>query len=102
MQINVGQQRRFLRLAGVLSIIVTVVIVAADEILQYLPQGYASLQPLRALPPWRLLFGNALGVLAIPLSVIGYWQICQALKLSGIKRTSWMFCSLLVFFRLPG
>jgi hypothetical protein len=23
--------------------------------------------------------------------VIGYWQICQPLKLSGIKRTSWMF-----------
>jgi hypothetical protein len=75
----------------VLGIILTVVIVAADELLQYLPQGYASLLSLGALPPWRLLFGNALGVLAIPLSVIGYWQICQALKLSGIKRTSLMF-----------
>jgi len=37
---------------------------------------------------WRLLLGNTLGVLAIPLSVIGY---CQTLKLSGIKRTTWMF-----------
>jgi hypothetical protein len=69
----------------------TVVIVASDELLQYLPQGYASLQPLGELAAWRLLLGNALGVLAIPLSVIGYWQICQALKLSGIKYTSWMF-----------
>ena len=91
MQVNVGKQRRFLRLTGVVSIVVAAFMVAADELLQYLPQGYASLLPWRELAAWRLLSGNALGVLAIPLSAIGYWQVCQALKLSGIKRASLMF-----------
>ena len=91
MRANVGTQRRLLRLTGVVSMVVAVVTVAADELLQYLPQGYASLLPWREIAAWRLLSGSALSVLAIPLSAIGYWQVCQALKLSGIKRTSWMF-----------
>ena len=91
MQIHVEKLRRFFRITGVISIVLTMVIIVADELLQYLPQGYASLLPLEELAPWRLLVGNALGVLAIPLSVIGYWQICQALKMSRIKRTSCIF-----------
>jgi hypothetical protein len=71
--------------------VVAAITVAADELLQYLPQGYASLLPLRDIAAWRLLSGNALGVLAIPLTAIGYWQVCQALKLSGVKRARWMF-----------
>jgi hypothetical protein len=91
MRANIGTQRRVFRLTGVVSMVMAVVMVAADELLQYLPQGYASLLPWREIVAWRLLSGNALGVLAIPLSAIGYWQVCQALKLSGVKHTSWMF-----------
>ena len=91
MQANMGTQRQFLRLTGMVSMVVAAVTVAADELLQYLPQGYASLLPWREIAAWRLFSGNTLGVLAIPLSAIGYWQVCQALKLSGIKRTTWMF-----------
>jgi len=91
MQTSIETQKRFLRLTGVVSIVVAAVAVAADELLQYLPQGYASLLNWREIATWRLLSGNALGVLAIPLSAIGYWQVCRALQLSGIKRTFWMF-----------
>ena len=72
MHMNVSKQRRFLRLAGIVSIGMTAVVVAADELLQYLPQGYTSLLPLGDLAPWRLLLGNTLVVLAIPLSAVGY------------------------------
>jgi hypothetical protein len=87
----VGAQKRVLRVTGILGILVALVTVTADELSQYSPQGFASTFYFQNITSWRLLSGYLLGVLGIPLIAIGYWQVCQALKLSGIKRTRWMF-----------
>lgn len=83
--------QRTLRATGILSIIVALAAMAADEILQYWPQGYASLTYYQTLPFWRLFAGHLLGVLTIPLCLIGYWCICQALKLGGARHTNLLF-----------
>jgi hypothetical protein len=81
-----------LRLAGIASIGAALIAVAGDEILQYSPQGYSSLADVeRALPFWRLLTGEMLGVLGIPLCLVGYWCVCQILRLSNVKGTRVMF-----------
>lgn len=84
-------QQRILRTAGITSIIVALATMAADEILQYWPEGYASLAYYQVLPLWRLFTGHLLGVLTIPLCLIGYWCVCQALKLGGAKYTTLLF-----------
>jgi hypothetical protein len=88
---TVWTSKRLLRLTGIVSILIALITVAADELLQYSPQGYASYLYYRDIVFWRVLSGDLLGVLAIPLAAIGYWHVCQALKLSGVKRTSLMF-----------
>jgi hypothetical protein len=88
---KVWTQKQWLRLTGVLSIVVALITVAADELLQYSPQGYSSYLYYRDIVSWRVFLGVLSGVFAIPLSAIGYWHVCKALKLSGIKRTSLMF-----------
>ena len=84
-------QQRLFRLLGVVSIVVALFAVAGDEILQYSPQGYASLTLFYDLPLWRMLIGHVLGVLFIPLCLSGYWCVCQALRLNGVKGARAMF-----------
>ena len=84
-------QQRVLRICGVISIGIALITVAADEILQYWPQGYRSLAYNQVLPLWRIFTGHLLGILAIPLCLIGYWCVCQALKLGGARYTRLLF-----------
>ena len=84
-------QQRLFRLFGVVSIVVALFAVVGDEILQYSPQGYASLTLFHGLPLWRMLTGHVLGVLFIPLCLSGYWCVCRALRLSGVKGAQVMF-----------
>ncbi len=85
-------QLRTLRIAGVLSIGAALLAVVGDELSQYSPLGYASLMDIeRTLPFWRLLTGEMLGVLGIPLCLIGYWCVCATLRQSSIKGTRGMF-----------
>jgi hypothetical protein len=89
---NTWTQQRSSRLAGIASIGAALIAVAGDEILQYSPQGYSSLADVeRALPFWRLLTGEMLGVLGIPLCLVGYWCVCLTLRLSNVKGTRVMF-----------
>jgi hypothetical protein len=76
---------RPLRLAGMVSLLAALLAVAGDEILQYSPQGYNPLAINLNLPFWRLLTGEMLGVLGIPLCLVGYWCVFRALRLSGAK-----------------
>lgn len=84
-------QPRLFRLLGGISIVVALFAVVGDEVLQYSPQGYASLTLFYDLPLWRMLIGHVLGVLFIPLCLSGYWCVCQALRLSGVKGARAMF-----------
>jgi len=88
---SIWTPKRLLRLTGVVSILIALLLVAGDELLQYSPQGYASYLSYRDISFWRVLSGDLLGVLGIPLVAIGYWSVCYALKCSGVKRTSFMF-----------
>jgi hypothetical protein len=84
--------RYVLRAAGIVSIGAALLAVAGDELSQYSAQGYASLAAVeRALPLWRLLTGEMLGVLGIPLCLIGYWSVCRALGWSGVKGARFIF-----------
>ena len=77
---------------GIASVGGALLAVAGDEISQYSPQGYASVAAVeRALPWWRLLTGEMLGVLGVPLCLIGYWCVCQALRWSGVKGSRVVF-----------
>lgn len=81
-----------LRLASIVSIGVALIAVAGDEISQYSSQGYVSIAAVeRGLPFWRLLTGEMLGVLGIPLCLIGYWLVCRILRQSNVKWTNAMF-----------
>lgn len=88
---QVWTQQRTLRLAGLIGIAAALVAMIGDEILQYSPQGYASLTYYQSLPVWRIFTGHVLGVLAIPLCLIGYWCVCQALRLGGAGHTRLLF-----------
>ncbi len=92
MRLKGWTQQRVFRTAGIASIGAALLAVAGDELAQYSPQGYASIAAIeRALPFWRLLTGEMLGVSGIPLCLIGYWCVCQALCRSGVKGTRVMF-----------
>src|SRR5260370_40576258 len=92
MVIKSWTQQRSFHLISVVSILVAFIAVAGDEILQYSPQGYSSLADVeRTLPFWRLLTGEMLGVLGIPLCLVGYWCVCRTLRLSNVKGTRVMF-----------
>lgn len=84
-------QRHLLRVVGLVSVGAALLAMAADEILQYTPQGYATLAFTHNLPLWRMFTGHLLGVLAIPLCITGYWCVCQALKLGGARYTRVLF-----------
>lgn len=40
------------------------------------------------LPQWRLALGSTLGVVVVPLQIVGFWQVLEALKPAGRWR-SW-------------
>lgn len=85
-------QQCVFRTASSASVAAALLAVAGDELSQYSPQGYASLTDVeRALPFWRLLTGEMLGVLGIPLCLIGYWCVCQVMRQSGVKSARIMF-----------
>lgn len=85
-------QQHMFRTAGIASIGAALLAVVGDELSQYSSRGYASIADVeRTLPFWRLLTGEMLGVLGIPLCLIGYWCVCQALYWSGVKSTRGMF-----------
>ncbi len=88
---NIYTQKYTLRITGIISIFVALLTTTADELLQYSPQGYGSYAYVRDFALWRSLSGHVLGVVAIPLLAIGYWHVCHALKLSGVKHTSAFF-----------
>ena len=88
---NTHTQTYILRLTGIIAIFVALLTTTADELLQYSPQGYASYAYVRNFALWRSLSGHVLGVVAIPLLAIGYWHVCYALRLSGVKHTSVFF-----------
>lgn len=84
-------QRYSLRLVGLFSVEIALLAMTGDEILQYTPQGYATLAFTHNLPLWRMFTGHLLGVLAIPLCISGYWCVCQALKFGGARQTRLFF-----------
>ena len=91
MALKTWPRLRHLRVMGLLSIGAALLALAADEILQYTPQGYATLAFTQNLPLWRMFTGHLLGVLAIPLCLTGYWCVCQGLKLGGARYTGVLF-----------
>ncbi len=91
MVLNTYNHKHVLRITGIISIFVALLTTTADELLQYSSQGYTSYAYVRDFALWRSLSGHVLGVIAIPLLAIGYWHVCHALKLSGVKHTSIFF-----------
>src|SRR5438067_11865673 len=84
MQIITSLQQKQLRLAGIIGILAALAATVADISLQYSPTGqYGTLLEFLHIPTWRLLLGHYVGIFAIPLVAIGYWQIAQALKPAG-------------------
>ena len=91
MILNTYTQKYILRITGIISIFVALLTTIADELLQYSSQGYTSYAYVRDFALWRSLSGHVLGVVTIPLLATGYWHVCYALKLSGVKYTSIFF-----------
>lgn len=92
MSLKGWSQQRAWRTAGLASIGAALLAFVGDELSQYSSQGYASLAMVeRSLPFWRVLTGEILGVLGIPLCLIGYWCVCQVLRQSKVKGTRAMF-----------
>ncbi len=59
--------------------------------LLYSPEGgygFASYEPLAAVPRWRLLTGHYLGVLLLPAYIPGYWLVHRRLRDAG-RWLSW-------------
>lgn len=78
-------RQRVLLTVGGAGIGAALLAVAGDEISQYSPQRYTSFAELaRAMPLWRLLSGELLGIVSIPLCLLGYWCICQVMRRCGI------------------
>lgn len=74
--------RKRLLWMGIFSILAALGCVVADLILEYDPQGNYSLTtpaPL-TIALWRVLVGSFLGVVCIPLTIIGYWIVCVVLR----------------------
>lgn len=92
MGMNGWTQQDVFRMAGCDSVGAALLAVAGDEFLQYLPQGASSLADIeKSLPLWRLLTGEMLGILGIPLCLIGYWCVCQIMRRGGAKGARIMF-----------
>jgi hypothetical protein len=77
-------QRRALRITGIIGILAAISATVADIALQYSPGGqYATNLNVLTIPLWSILLGYYLGIFAIPLLAVGYWQVSQALKPAG-------------------
>lgn len=80
-----GYLRR-LRAAGIVGIITAAVMIAADVLLLYSPEGgyevnlYAALADV---PLPRMVLGHYLGVLAMPFYLIAMWHVYEGLKPGG-------------------
>lgn len=85
-----------LRWAGLISMLVATCNVMDDLILQYHPQGYDGTLALLGIAPWRVFTGHFLGVLTLPLEIIGYWFICT-LMLKQIPRLSRVLFWIMVY-----
>ena len=76
-----------IRWAGIIAIIASVLGVIADLALQYTSNTahLLSNQSLYLLdvPPSRLLIGHYLGIVAILIEIVGFWQIYRALQPAG-------------------
>lgn len=65
-----------LRWVGLISILVAICNVTDDLLLQYQPRGYEGAEAFLGIAPWRVFTGHFLGVLTLPLEIIGYWLVC--------------------------
>ena len=77
-----------LRWFGIIGIIAAFLGCVADVLLLYAPNGGYERQDylfFEQIPQWRLTLGHYLGVLVIPLELIGFWQVYQAIKSAGNK-----------------
>jgi hypothetical protein len=75
--------RKQIRWAGLIGSVVALAGICADIALQYSPAGYSADFGAAHTALWRLLLGHYLGIFAIPLMTIGYWQVYLALKPAG-------------------
>lgn len=88
-----GPSHSLLRLAGIVGLIGAILVAAADIVLLSVPggnYGSGSFAYLAAVPSGRLILGHFMGVLALPLEIIGFWQLAQGLAPGG-KRASLIF-----------
>src|SRR5436305_1526762 len=84
MKIAASFQQKHIRAAGIVGILAALAATLADISLQYSPTGqYGTQLEFLHISMWRLLLGHYLGIFAIPLLAVGYWQIAQALKPAG-------------------
>jgi hypothetical protein len=82
-----ASDRTSIRRAGVIAILAAAVAIVADLVLQFTTNTahLMSRQSLYLLdvPPGRLLLGHYLGVAAILVETVGFWQVYRALKPAG-------------------
>ncbi len=73
---------------GIIGIIAAFIGCIGDVLLLYSPNGgYENMDYLffNDIADWRICLGHYLGVLFIPLELVGFWQVYQALKESNSR-----------------
>ncbi len=75
-----------LRWFGIVGVLAALVGCVADVLLLYVPNGAYEQQDylfFQQIPQWRLTLGHYLGVLTIPLELVGFWQVYRAIETAG-------------------
>lgn len=83
-----------LRLMMVVAVLAGFLASVSDVILLYSPQGnYHSGDYLffDGIPVWRIKLGQWLGLISIPLGLLGYWWVSRAMRPAGKNIPFWMF-----------
>ena len=75
---------------GIIGMAAAVLGCLGDILLLYVPDGNYEKQDylfFQQIPQWRLTAGHFLGVLFIPLELVGFWQVYKAIEKTGKRYT---------------